>query len=463
MSHSRLDEVLRQLTANRPAAEARLIELLRIPSVSAQSEHAGDCVRAAQWLADRLTALGFSARLEPTAGHPVVVAHHPGPGPDAPHLLYYGHYDVQPAEPLELWHSPPFAPVAAEGPHGPRLVARGAVDDKGQVCEWLEAFTAWVETTGSLPVRVTAIIEGEEEVGSVHLDAFLEAHRDELRADACIISDTNMWDVNTPAITTRLRGMVYAQIDITAANKDLHSGLFGGSALNPITLLGRIIGDLHDENGKVRLEGFYDGIVPPAPDEIAAWDSLGFNESVFLGQIGLATPAGERDQTPLARLWARPTAEPNGIWGGYTGEGAKTVIASHAHAKVSFRLVPGQNPRQVEAALKAFVAARVPADVKANVQFFSSGPAFAMDFTAPVLNAARKALGDQFGKPAVFVGSGGSIPVVASVKRLLGMDSLLMGFGLDDDQIHSPNEKFELACLHNGAGSHARLLGELGG
>jgi acetylornithine deacetylase/succinyl-diaminopimelate desuccinylase-like protein len=461
MSDSALKAVLARLAADRVGAEARLFDLLRIPSISAQSEHKGDCVRAGQSLCDRLTALGFTARLVPTKGHPVVLAHHDRAGPGAPHLLYYGHYDVQPPEPLELWHSPPFEPVVVEGPHGKRVVARGAVDDKGQLSMWIEAFAAWVAQTGGLPVRVTAIIEGEEEIGSPSLDGFLADYSAELAADAAVISDTNMWDVATPAITTRLRGMVYSQIDITAANRDLHSGLFGGSALNPITLLARILGDLHDSQGRVQLPGFYDNVIPPAAAESATWQALGFDEAASLAQIGLATPAGEAGLGALERLWARPTAEPNGIWGGYTGEGAKTVIASHAHAKVSFRLVPGQDPAAIQESLRSFVAARLPPEVTFELTFFSSSPGFAMDIDSPLMEAAKRALKAQFGKDTVFVGCGGSIPVVGSFKRILELDSLLMGFGLEDDHIHSPNEKFELCCFHNGTAAHARLLGEL--
>ncbi len=456
-----LDAVLARLAEDRAGAEARLCDLLRIPSISAASDHAGDCVAAAQFLADRLESLGFNARLVPTGGHPVVLAQHLAAGEDAPHLLYYGHYDVQPADPLPLWHSPPFEPQLVDGPHGKRVVARGAVDDKGQLSMWVEAFAAWVAATGSLPVRVSVIIEGEEEISSPSLEQFLIDHRNLLMADAAVISDTNMWDVKTPAITTRLRGLVYTQIDIKAAVRDLHSGLFGGSALNPITLLARVLGELHDERGRVRIPGFYDDVLPPAAEETAAWQRLGFDEAASLALIGLKTPAGEAGFGALERLWARPSAEPNGIWGGYMGEGAKTVIASEAHAKLSFRLVPGQQPQKILQGLQEFIAARLPDDVQFSIRNFGASPAFAMGFDQPVMIAAKRALAAQFGVDAVFVGSGGSIPVVESLKRLVGVDSLLMGFGLEDDQIHSPNEKFEMACFHNGAASHARLLAEL--
>ncbi|MCK8785791.1 dipeptidase [Roseomonas sp. NAR14] len=456
--------VLARLDADATAARDRLFDWLRIPSVSAQPAHAGDCVRAAEWVRDQLAAIGFAAELRPTPGHPVVIAHHPGTGPaGAPRLLYYGHYDVQPAEPLDLWVSPPFAPVEVQGPHGPRVVARGAVDDKGQTLMWIEALRAWHAVAGGPPVPVTVVIEGEEETGSTNLDAFLAANRDALRADVAVISDTGMWDIETPAITTRLRGLVYAQIDLFAASRDLHSGLYGGSALNPINLLARILGDLHDAEGRVRLPGFYDGVRELTAEQRAAWDSLGFDEAAFLGEVGLSVPAGERGRSGPERLWARPTADVNGIWGGYTGEGSKTVIAAEAHAKVSFRLVPGQDPAKVEDAFRQFVNERLPADARVEFRMRGGSPGIEIPDDSPWVRAARAVLAEEYGRPAVLIGAGGSIPVVESLRRLLGLDSLLLGFGLADDGMHSPNEKFELRCFHGGARSHARLLGRLAG
>ncbi len=349
---TRLPAVLDHIEAGLDESRRRWFELLRIPSVSAQPAHAGDCATAAAWLHAQLTAIGFTAEIVPTDGHPVVLAHHAGAGP-GPRLLYYGHYDVQPAEPLDLWHTAPFEPTLSDGPHGPRITARGAVDDKGQVMMWLEALRAWHEAAGGPPVPVTVVIEGEEETGSVNLDAFLATHRAALGADVAIISDTNMWDADTPAITTSLRGMVYVEMTLHAANRDLHSGLYGGSALNPINALARVLGALHDADGRVQLPGFYDGIAEPSPAEIEAWRALAFDEAAFLGDIGLSVPAGERHRAALDRLWARPTADVNGIWGGYTGPGSKTVIAAEASAKLSFRLVPGQDPDSVFAALQA--------------------------------------------------------------------------------------------------------------
>ena len=453
--------VLDTVAATLPAARDRWFDFLRIPSVSAQPAHAPDCHRAAEWLRDQLASLGFTASILPTAGLPAIVAHHPGPGPAAPHLLYYGHYDVQPAEPLALWHADPFDPKLTEGPHGPRIVARGAVDDKGQVMLWLEAMRAWHAATGSLPIRVTALIEGEEEVGSPNLEPFLAQHRNALQADACVISDTNMWDIDTPALTTRLRGMTYLQLTLHAANRDLHSGLFGGSALNPLNALTRILGDLHDADGRIQLPGFYDGVAEIPPALAAQWAALGFDESAFLGGVGLSHPAGERGRPALERLWARPTADINGIWGGYAGPGAKTVIAAEAGAKISFRLVPGQDPDAVAAAFRAFVDARLPPGARATIDILATAPGVEIPSDSRFVQAARDALAAEYGRPAILTGSGGSIPVVASLKRLLGLDSLLMGFGLEDDQVHSPNEKFEWRCFEHGIRAHARLLGLL--
>jgi acetylornithine deacetylase/succinyl-diaminopimelate desuccinylase-like protein len=457
---TRLPAVLDHIEAGLDGSRARWFNLLRIPSVSAQPTHAGDCAAAAEWLRGELAAIGFTAQVVPTPGHPVVLAHHEGTAP-GPRLLYYGHYDVQPAEPLALWHTPPFDPVLSEGPHGPRITARGAVDDKGQVMMWLEALRAWHEAAGGPPTPVTVVIEGEEETGSVNLDGFLAAHRDALAADIAIISDTNMWDAETPAITTGLRGMVYVEMTLHAASRDLHSGLYGGSALNPINALARVLGALHDADGRVQLPGFYDGVAEPTQAEAQAWQTLGFDEAAFLGDIGLSVPAGERHRAALDRLWARPTADVNGIWGGYTGPGSKTVIAAEASAKLSFRLVPGQDPAAIFAALKQFVEARIPADARVTFELSHMAPGIRIPSGSRWVQAAQAALADEFGRPAVLIGSGGSIPVVESLRRLLGVDSLLMGFGLNDDQVHSPNEKFEWRCFHHGLRSHARLLDKL--
>jgi acetylornithine deacetylase/succinyl-diaminopimelate desuccinylase-like protein len=456
------DRVLARIEADFPESQRRWLDWLRIPSISAQPAHAADCRKAAEFAAADLRALGFSVEIRETAGHPVVVGHHPGPGGDVPHLLYYGHYDVQPADPVELWHSPPFEPTLTDGPNGKRVTARGAVDDKGQVSMWLTAFRAWHAETGTLPCRVTVLIEGEEETGSVNFKPFIAANREELRADVAVISDTGMWDIDTPALTTSLRGMVYMQVDLKASSRDLHSGIYGGSALNPINALTNALGQLKDETGRIQLPGYYDGVRDISSRQSNQWSALGFNEDKFLGDIGLSVPAGEAGRSGLERLWARPTADINGIWGGYSGPGSKTVIAAEAGAKVSFRLVPGQDPQKVIEGFKAFMQAHVPADAKLEFTVFGAGPGIEIPTDSKFVEAASAALAEEYGKPAVMIGCGGSIPVVETLQRELGLDSLLMGFGLDDDQVHSPNEKFDLRCFQKGTRSHARLLGKLG-
>jgi acetylornithine deacetylase/succinyl-diaminopimelate desuccinylase-like protein len=454
-----VDTVLRHADQRLDQSREALFALLRIPSISAQEAHREDCARAAGFVRDRLVALGFRTEIRPTPGHPVVVGHLDGPpGYRGPHILFYGHYDVQPPDPLELWHSPPFEPQLVDGPRGKRVVARGAVDDKGQTTMFLEALQAWHDAGGGIPAKITAVIEGEEEVGSRNLEPFLVDNKAELKSDIALISDTNMWDFQTPALTTSLRGLTYVQLTVKAAKRDLHSGLYGGSAQNPINAITRIVGDLQDANGRIQLPGFYDKVKPISNAVRAQWESLGFSEAAFLADIGLSIPAGERGYSALERMWARPTADINGIWGGYTGQGAKTVIASEASAKVTFRLVPGQDPDEVFEQFKQFVADRLPAGTTAEYDGGHGSPGVDVNVDSPWVRAAQSALAEEYSKPPVMMGCGGSIPVVVSLKKVLGLDTILMGFGLDDDQIHSPNEKFELACFHHGIRSHVRLL-----
>ena len=465
---STTEKILERIDAGFAAHQQRWLDWLRIPSISAQPKHAADCRAAAEYARAQLADLGFTVTVRETAGHPVVVAHHPGPGGPGldsavPHLLYYGHYDVQPADPVELWNSPPFEPRLVEGPHGKRVYARGAVDDKGQVSMWLGAFRAWHEQTGTLPCRITVLIEGEEETGSINFKPFVVANKKELAADIAVISDTGMWDIDTPAISTSLRGMVYLQVDLKAASRDLHSGMYGGSALNPINALTHALGQLKDERGRIQVPGFYDGVKDISTRQANQWSALGFSEENFLGAIGLSEPYGEVDRGGLERLWARPTADICGIWGGYSGPGSKTVIASEAGAKVSFRLVPGQDPATVIEGFRLFMRKRVPADAKVEITVFGRGPGIEIPTDSKFVQAAEAALAEEYGRPAVMIGCGGSIPVVETLQRELGLDSLLIGFGLDDDQVHSPNEKFEVTCFRHGMRSHARLLGKLGG
>jgi acetylornithine deacetylase/succinyl-diaminopimelate desuccinylase-like protein len=440
------------------ASVERLKEFLRIPSVGTDPAFDTETRRCAEWVAGQFRDLGMEATVRQTEGQPIVVAHDRGAPADAPHLLYYGHYDVQPADPLELWTSPPFEPTLAQGPRGPRLVARGAVDDKGQVMTWLEAFRAWKSVHGSLPVRVTAFVEGEEESSSKSLAPFIRANRDELMADICVISDTGMLDVDKPAITSMLRGIVYVEVTLFGPGHDLHSGMYGGAVVNPINALVRILAQLHDDAGRVQIPGFYDA-VRELPDEIAeAWAASGFDEQAFLEAAGLSSSTGEAGRSVLERIWARPSCDVNGIWGGYTGEGSKTVIAAQASAKLSCRLVPDQDAQAVLAGIHRFFAERTPAGCRIDIKDFGASPAIAVPTRSAFLDAARAGLRDAFGTEPVLIGCGGSIPVAGTVKDLLGIDSLLVGFGLDDDRVHSPNEKFELACYRKGIASHAAML-----
>ena len=454
------EKTLAHADAQLDAARERLFDLLRIPSISAQPDHRPDCEAAAAWVAAHLTASGLTAQIHPTAGQPVVLAHHPGPpGYTGPTILFYGHYDVQPPDPLGEWKSPPFEPQFVDGPHGKRIVARGAVDDKGQMMMFLEALRAWHEVGGGIPARSTVLIEGEEEVSSPNLDPFLAANPEALKADFALISDTGMWNVSTPALTTRLRGITYMQVTLRAANRDLHSGLYGGSALNPINALTKILGQITDESGTIQLPDFYDGVTRISNAQAAEWDALGFDETAFLGGIGLTDPSGERGFSALERLWARPTADINGIWGGYTGAGSKTVIAAEASAKISFRLVPGQDPAKVAESFQRFVLDRLPKGATASFENFGMTPGIEVNTATPWVATARRALAEEYGRNPVMMGCGGSIPVVESLHRILGIDTLLMGFGLDDDAVHGPNEKFELACFQHGMRAHIRLLG----
>ena len=459
----RLQPVLDHLNRDFEAALKRWRAFLRIPSVSTDPAYNDKTREAGQWLVDQLREIGFTADLRDTPGHPMVVAHHPGPGGDsgAPHLLYYGHYDVQPPDPVELWDSGPFDPQIVDGPRGRRMVARGAVDDKGQLMTFVEAFRAWHAVHGTLPVAVTAFFEGEEETGSPSLIPFLKENARELKADVAVVSDTGSWDVDTPAITTQLRGMLYTEVTVTGPSHDLHSGLYGGVAPNPANALTQVLGALHDADGRVQVPGFYDAVVDPDAGTLRQWHALGLDAEAVLGGIGVPAASGEQDRPLLERMWSRPTADINGIWGGYTGAGSKTVIPSHASAKVSFRLVPEQDPDAVLAGFRTFIAERLHPGCSFDLNTLHGAPAIKVPTDSAYLQAARAALADVYGKTPVNIGSGGTIPVVGEFKSVLGIDTLLLGFGLDDDRMHSPNEKFELACFDNGMKSHAALLARM--
>jgi acetylornithine deacetylase/succinyl-diaminopimelate desuccinylase-like protein len=454
-----LDKVLAAIDRNLPASLDRLFELLRIESISTDPAYRERCAVAAGWLVDALTEIGFTAKAHPTAGHPIVVAHHDGP---APRVLFYGHYDVQPVDPLDLWEKPPFEPRLVEAPGGRKWIsARGAADDKGQVMTFVEALRAWKAVKGWFPVGVTLLLEGEEESGSANLKPFLTAHADELRADVALVSDTDMWNAKTPAITVSLRGLVAEEVTVTAADRDLHSGLFGGAARNPIHVLADILAGLHDSEGRVTLSGFYDGVAELPADVRRQRDGLKFDGAHFLGEVGLSVPAGERSRSVLEQIWSRPTAEVNGITGGYTGRGFKTVIPSKAHAKVSFRLVGNQDPAKVRESFRAFVHQRLPKDCSVEFAPHAGNRALSLPLDTPWLTKARRALADEWGTEAVLIGGGGSIPVMGDVRDILGLEPLMIGFSLEDDRIHSPNEKYELTSFHGGIRSWARILAAL--
>jgi acetylornithine deacetylase/succinyl-diaminopimelate desuccinylase-like protein len=458
---TKLPAILSRLDADLDTSLARLSSWLEIPSISTDSAYWPDSRRAAEWLRADLESLGFKASLGETPGQPVVLAHRPKPG--APHVLFYGHYDVQPVDPLNLWETEPFKPVVKEITPGRKvIVARGACDDKGQVMTFVEAMRATIAETGDLPVGVTILVEGEEESGSVNLPAFVRENAEALKADIALVCDTGMWDRDTPAITASLRGMVYQEVTITCADRDLHSGLFGGAAANPVHVLSRIVASLHDETGRITVPGFYEGVEEPSNSQKADWADLGLTEAEFLGQVGLKHSIGEKGRMLIEQIQSRPTCDVNGIWGGYTGEGTKTVIAAKASAKVSFRLVGKQDPDKIAAAFQAYVRAQLPDDISAEFIVYSASPAIAVPADSPALTKARAALTEEWGRKAVTIGSGGSVPVVGDFKRLLGMDTLLVGFGLDDDRVHSPNEKYDLSSFHKGQRSWARILQALG-
>ena len=455
-----IENVLSAIDAEQTPALDRLLEFLKIPSISAVPAHFPDCERAADWLTAELNAIGFEASKQPTDGRPVVVAHIKAAHRDAPHVLFYGHYDVQPPDPLNLWRTPPFEPTLEDGPNGSRIVARGASDDKGQLMTFVEACRAFVELGGP-PCGITILFEGEEEVGSASLPAFLANNVNALKADVALVCDTGMWSYGVPAITTSLRGLVGEEIVLTGASRDLHSGIYGGVAINPIHVLARIIADLRDEKGAITLPGFYDG-VEELPEKLAEqWRDLDFDAAGFLKAVGLTTPAGEKDRTPLEQLWSRPTCDVNGIVGGYTGQGMKTVLPARASAKFSFRLVGKQNPERISQAFRKFVTARLPPDVKAEFIGYQGNGAITLPVNNEVVRRSARALEEEWGKPTALMGCGASIPIVGSFKKELGMDTLLVGFAYEDDQIHSPNEKYELSSFFKGARSWARILSAL--
>jgi acetylornithine deacetylase/succinyl-diaminopimelate desuccinylase-like protein len=456
-----LISVLERIQSRRAAAVAELSEFLRFPSVSANPANQHDVAACAQWLARKLSSSALVAEVVPTAGHPIVLARTERQ-PDRPTVLLYGHYDVQPTEPLEQWTTPPFEPTVRRTAAGTEAIfARGAADDKGQVWAHVEAISAWQSAGGGLPVNLIAIIEGEEEIDSHHLADFLTARLESLRADIAVIGDTNCFARGVPAITTGLRGLVYSEVTIRASASDLHSGIHGGAVRNPALALSKLLAELHNESGCVTLEGFYDGVELPAESDRKNWARLGFDEVEYAAGLGLTggkeTLGGEAGFTTLERKWARPTCDVCGLSSGYQGPGAKTIIPASATAKVSFRLVPGQDPLRVRAAFGKFVRDRCPAGLESIISHFAAAPAVSLDHQGPWVTAAAAAVTQGFGVPPVYIREGLTIPVVNLLKRTLELDALLLGFGLPDDSPHAPNEKFDLENLHAGARTAAAL------
>ncbi|HEX4054055.1 MAG TPA: dipeptidase [Tepidisphaeraceae bacterium] len=453
-----LQAVLQTIDSRRQQCIAALKEFLSIPSISTQPAHKPDMQRCAQWLADQLSFTGLDVKIMPVAsgkGHPAVVAknkHIPG----RPTVLFYGHYDVQPPEPLNLWTTPPFEPTVRAN----AIYARGSADDKGQVWAHVEAIMAW-QAHGGLPVNLTLLVEGEEEIGSENLADFIRAHRDDLRADVAVISDSTQFARGIPAITYCLRGLIYMELTITAASHDLHSGLYGGAVPNPINVLCELLATLHDRDGRVNIPGYYDKVIPPTAEERLMWAKLPFDEKQFAAELKLPGLSGEVGYSALERLWARPTCDINGITGGYEGPGAKTVIASTASAKVSMRLVPEQDPVALRDAFAEAMRQRCPKCVALEMVCHGQTPAVMISTHSVAVDLASEAIEAGFGTRPALVRAGASIPVVELIKSNLGIDTLLVGFGLPDDCVHSPNEKFDLDALQAGSRTAAVLYDRL--
>ena len=443
---------------HRERAVTELCELLRFPSVSSQPDQAADVRACAEWLAGRLRRIGRPrVEIVPTPRHPLVVGEWCG-APGRPHLLVYGHYDVQPVEPLELWTSPPFTPTVRDG----RVYARGAVDDKGQLFLHIKALEAHLAVRGRLPVNVVVLAEGEEEVGSEHLAAFVEKHRELLRCDAVVISDSAMFAPGLPSVLSSLRGLAYLQIDVQGPAQDLHSGSYGGAVVNPAMTLARILATMHDADGRIAIPGFYDTVREWPAHVREQMRSLPFKEETFIAETGASALGGERGYTVLERLWTRPTCEVNGLLSGYTGEGAKTVLPARAMAKVSFRLVPDQDPAEVERLVRDHVERVAPAGVRVTVTALHGGRPWRAELEGPLFDAARRAFAAAFGREPVITGEGGSIPVVGDFQRVLGAPVLLMGFGLPGENAHAPDEWMSVENFTKGMRAVAVLLDELG-
>ncbi len=456
-----LDSVLIWADKNRRRWLEDLQQWLAIPSVSTQQSHDADVAAAAEWAMFNLRGIGLTTELIPTARHPCVFATTPDGlcPPQAPHVLFYGHYDVQPAHIDDGWHTPPFKPTIKNGD----LIARGASDDKGQVHAHLAALLAWREIASELPVRLTVLLEGEEEIGSLNLRTVIKERKSQLKsAQALIISDCNQFAPGVPAITCGLRGLMYYQIDVQGPASDLHSGLFGGAVANPANALVEMLSRLHDGLGRVTVPGFYDDVASVDEALRQQWKGLPFTDDQFAREAGITTPFGEAGYTTLERKWIRPTLDINGLWSGYQGPGAKTVLPARAGAKLSMRLVPNQDPQKIAAAFETFVQQITPPGVAVTLTALGASPAALTPTDSPAMQAAAEALKIGFGQNPVYIREGGSIPVVGWFKEMLGVDAVMLGFGLPDDRIHGPNEKLNLECYYAGIRTAAALYDVLG-
>ena len=452
-----MEKIIDFINVNRDRYLDELKVLLAIPSISALPQHAGDVKRCAEWCADEMRRIGLqNVRLIETPGNPVVYGDWLG-APGAPTILFYGHYDVQPVDPLELWESPPFEATVRDG----EIYARGSADDKGQVFMHLKAVEAHLKQSARLPVNMKFILEGEEEVGSVNLDDFVRAHRSDLAANVVVISDSPMFARGVPSICYGLRGLVYCQIDLRGSSTDLHSGSFGGAVANPAIVLAQMLAQMKDRGGRVKITGFYDDVVPLQEEERKAWASLPFNERKYKKDFGIPKVYGETDYTTLERTWARPTFEVNGLLSGFTGEGAKTVLPAVAMAKVSMRLVPNQDPDKIAKLFEAHVLDIAPKTVDVKVTRMHGGKPWMTSYDNPFVKAAGRAIEKGFGQKPVYTREGGSIPVVSTFQEELGLPSVLFGVGLPDENAHAPNEKLDVGNFHSGIVASAILYDEI--
>lgn len=453
MIHIPIEEYL---DAQGDAFEEELCQLLRIPSVSTDRQYADSVRDAGEWVADQFRALELVTEVVPTSGHPIVFAQS-APVPKKPTVLVYGHYDVQPPDPLDEWISPPFEPTRRDG----NLYARGATDDKGQMLTHIKSAQAWMATKGELPIQLKYVIEGEEEIGSEGLHAFIAERAESLQCDVVVVSDTCQFAQGVPAITYGLRGVAYFQLHVRGPKQDLHSGTFGGAVTNPAVALARILAAMVDDQGRVQLPGFYDDVRPLSAKEREQFAALPFDEDAFMQQVGVRGLSGEKGFTTLERRWARPTFDVHGLTSGYQGEGAKTIVPAWASAKFSFRLVPDQDPAKIKTGLEQLLKSCCPPGIDMTLEDLHGAPGIVMSSESPYMSAAARAIEQGFGRAPVFIREGGSIPVVNAFRELLGVDTLLLGWGLDDDNTHGPNEKFSLADFHRGIKASAYLWEEL--